>query len=250
MKRKKKKGGDEAGAPAWMVTYGDLMSLLLCFFVMLVSMSSISEAKFKKAVGSLLGAMGVMIMDSSLIEMEELPHTDRYDQEIERILDEFNEFQEFVEEMDLRETVEITETDEGTLIRIANPVLFRSGAATMTESGQRVLTQLAAVLLEFDSQVRIEGHTDNVPISTALFPSNWELSARRAINVLKHFNKYGIPGRNLTAVGRGEYSPLVENDTPANRAQNRRVEIFVDYKEKLRKQTDRGLIFEEVYDGR
>ncbi len=254
MRRRKKSGGGDAGAPAWMVTYGDLMSLLLCFFIMLAAMSSISESKYKKAVGSLLGALGVMTFDTSAIKMEQLPKTGKYEEEIERIREEFNDFEKYIEEEGLQDAVEIVETDEGMLIRMEDPVLFPSGESEMNEGGREILRKLSSVLLEFDSNVRIEGHTDDVPISTPKFPSNWELSAERAVKVLKYINGFGVPGKKLTAIGRGEYSPLVDNTTPENRSKNRRVEIFVDYKARLKKENLRGVpsgegINEEENDG-
>ncbi len=168
-RKSKNKGGGGGGAPDWMVTYGDLMSLLLCFFVMLVSMSSIQEAKFKLALGSLMGALGVMHYETSVVDLEHLPKTERYDEEVERILDEFNEFQEQIEEEGLEGDIEVIETEQGMLIRMANPLLFESGKAELKKSGIDILTKLASVLLEFDSQIRIEGHTDNVAIHTEEF---------------------------------------------------------------------------------
>lgn len=228
-----------------MVTYGDLMSLLLCFFVMLVSMSSMSESKFKQAMGSLLGALGVMKFDSSIMELENPNLSGKYQEEVKRIVKEFDDFKSYVIDEGLEESIEIVETDEGMLIRMENTLLFSSGEAEMNESGLELLARVADILLEFDADIRIEGHTDNVPIHTEKFPSNWELSAERAVKVLKYLNRFGIPGKKFTAIGRGEYSPLVENDTEEHRSQNRRVEIFVDYKKELKKQDIRHFSIQE-----
>ena len=124
--RKKKKKSDKVGAPAWMVTYGDMMSLLLTFFVLLVSMSSIQESKFRQALGSLLGALGVMRMDSSIIEMENERKPKDYESEVERIREEFKRFEKFVRERRLDDAIEVTETDEGMLVRMKNPILFEA----------------------------------------------------------------------------------------------------------------------------
>jgi chemotaxis protein MotB len=244
MERKKKKG-EEAGAPAWMVTYGDMMTLLLCFFVMLVSMSSIQDSKFKKAMGSLRGALGVMNFDSAIIEMESLPVPNRFQQEIERIREEFEEFEEFEELAGLEDKIEISETDKGMLIRMANPLLYGSGNSSMKEEGRKVLSELSKILINLDAVIRIEGHTDNIPIHNEEFSSNWELSSSRAVRVLTFLTENGIAGENLMAVGCGEYKPLVSNDSEENRAKNRRVEIYVNYKEKLEKKTVRETTLKE-----
>ncbi|MBU8921021.1 MAG: flagellar motor protein MotB [Bacteroidales bacterium] len=246
--RKKCKAGEQ-GAPAWMVTYGDLMSLLLCFFVMLVSMSSITESKFREAMGSLLGALGVMSFDSTPLRMENLTKTERYDEEIERIREEFNEFKMYLKDEGLDEVIEVFETDEGMLIRMEDPVLFPVGRAEMNDTGREILKKLTFMLIDFESDIRIEGHTDDIPINTSKFPSNWELSAGRAISVLRLMNSSGVPGIKLTAIGRGEYHPIIENTSDENRSQNRRVEIFVDYKEMMKIRDLRGLPIQEENNG-
>ena len=245
----KKKCKCEEGAPMWMVTYGDLMSLLLCFFVMLVSMSSITESKFKEAMGSLLGALGVMTFDSTPVRMENMTKTERYEEEIERIKEEFNEFKEYLKEEGLDEMIEVVETDEGMLIRMEDPVLFPVGKAKMNDMGREILKKLAFILIDFESDIRIEGHTDNIPINTVKFPSNWELSAGRAVSVLRLMNSSGVPGVKLTAIGRGEYHPIIENTSDENRSQNRRVEIFVDYKEMMKMKELRGFPIQEEDNG-
>ena len=225
-----------------MVTYGDMMTLLLCFFVMLVSMSSIQESKFRRAIGSLKGALGVLKYDSSLIEMENLPVPKRYQQEIERIREEFEEFEEFTELAGLEDNVEISETEEGMLIRMANPLLYMSGSSKIKEEGQKVLSELSKILGNFNAVIKVEGHTDNIPIHNEKFSSNWELSSSRAVRVLTFLADNGIKGEDLTAVGCGQYKPLVSNDSDENRAKNRRVEIYVNYKQKLEKETVREII--------
>jgi chemotaxis protein MotB len=241
-KKREKKTRDKAGAPGWMVTYGDMMSLLLCFFVLLVSMSSIHEAKFRQALGSLLGALGVMRMDSAVIEHEELPVPERYQREFEKVREQFDEFREELVELELDGAVDVTETDEGMLVRMSNPILFDTGKADIKQEGYGVLRRLLDIFLGLDAEIRIEGHTDNVPINNRRYPSNWELSAARSIEVLKFFSRGGFPGDKLTAIGRGEFHPLVENDSPDHRSQNRRVDIYVDYKRELERKVARQLI--------
>ncbi|MBD3179645.1 MAG: OmpA family protein [Candidatus Latescibacteria bacterium] len=233
MSRRDKKG-KSGGAPEWMVTYGDMMTLLLCFFVMLVSMSSIQDSKYKKAVGSLLGALGVMDYDTAIIKYEELAIPDRYQQKLETLREEFEEFEKYAQISGLEDKVDVAETAEGMKIRLTETVLFESGSARLKPEGREVLSELAGLLKKTDGPIRIEGHTDNIPISTEEFSSNWELSSARAINVLYLFAESGLPEEELAAVGRGEFRPVMPNDTPEHRKANRRVEIYADYKEALK----------------
>lgn len=233
MSRKKKKD-EGGGAPAWMVTYGDMMTLLLCFFVMLVSMSSINEAKYKKAMGSLMGALGVMDYDTAIIKYEELVVPDRLQQELEKIKKEFQEFEKYAQISGLEDKVDVIETSEGMKVKLTETLLFESGSAEIKEEGRKVLSELAELLKGTGGPIRIEGHTDNIPIHNEEFSSNWELSSARAINVLYLFEDKGVKEENLMAVGRGEFRPVMPNDTPEHRRANRRVEIYSDYKEAMK----------------
>ncbi|MGD9150174.1 MAG: flagellar motor protein MotB, partial [Desulfobacterales bacterium] len=115
-----------------------------------------------------------------------------------------------------------------TRLTFEDQILFDFGKATINPAGHGLLAQLAKSIQQVPNAVRIEGHTDNVPIQTKRFPSNWELSVARAVNVVKYFAEAGkIDPRRLSAVGYGESRPLVANDTPANRQKNRRVEILL-----------------------
>ncbi len=241
MKKKKSNGESKGGAPLWMVTYGDMMSLLLCFFVLLVSMSSIQESKFKKAMGSLMGALGVMKLDRAIIEFEELPIPAKYRFGAEDVQRELQRFKEYLEKVELEDNVEVEETDEGFVLRLDSPILFATGQADLKFEAIEVLGKVSDMIKDIDSDIVVEGHTDNIPIRTGRFPSNWELSAARAIRVIRFFKQSGIRGEELTAVGRGEYRPIVDNDTPENRAKNRRVEIYVNYKDRMKKEAYRNL---------
>jgi chemotaxis protein MotB len=186
----------------------------------------------------------IMRFDSSVVDFEELSIQEKYEEEVEQIREQFDLFKGFIKKRRLDKAIEIMETEEGMLIRMANPILFESGKADLRPEAYEVLERLFGILSTFDAKIRVEGHTDNVPINNERYPSNWELSAARAINVLKFFNRLGIEGERLTAVGHGKFHPLVDNDTPENRSQNRRVEIRVDYKEDLERTTIRRLLKE------
>ena len=130
--------------------------------------------------------------------------------------------------LDLESGVSADVTKTGALISLSDTLIFDSGEATINESAYPVLDRISGVLNEICLPMSVEGHTDNVPIHTAQFPSNWELSVARAVNVAKYFVEKGnIPPELVSAAGYGEMHPLVPNDTPEHRAMNRRVEIVL-----------------------
>lgn len=217
-----------AGSPAWMATFGDMMSLLLTFFILIVSFSSMQESKFQEAVGSLQGALGVLkALPSVPIHEEILRREGRRDQarEISEAVEKLEEAFAAVPEA---EVVEVSRTERGLSIRIESRALFDLGRAEVREEAKPVLDEVAGALASLPHPVRIEGHTDDVPLTSGRFPSNWELSAARAAAVLRHLEGRGVDPRRLSAVGYGEWRPVVENDTEAHRQQNRRVEIFME----------------------
>jgi chemotaxis protein MotB len=124
--------------------------------------------------------------------------------------------------------IQVTRTPQGTRLSFDDQVLFNFGSAAINPAGFAFLDKIADALDELPYAVRVEGHTDNVPIQTRRFPSNWELSVARAVNVVKYFAEVSnIDPKRLSAVGYGESRPVAANDTRANRAKNRRVEIFL-----------------------
>lgn len=232
--------------PGWLVTYGDLMSLLLTFFILLQSFSSIQESAFKKAIGSILIALGIQPLGDTMIitpmlgkkglgktaaegdealESEEL--IDEIQQEINAMLkDSLNQNSE-----DISESVTMEITKKGIMISINDSISFQSGSADLNEEFKKILTAIGKVVAPKMNKYEmiVEGHTDNIPIATAKYPSNWELSTGRAIAALRFMlNKENLPQNRVTAVGYGEFRPKTKNDTPANRSKNRRVEIYLN----------------------
>ncbi len=229
MARKKREGPKEQGAPMWMVTYGDMMSLLLTFFVLIVSFSQIEVSKFKAAIGSLRGALQPWNPDPTGSTMIMSP-TIRFGKA--RTTEEaIDEIMEVVEGEGLSNWVEVEETAGGIRIIFSDPVLFDVASDAMKPGVIGIIDKLVRVAEKIESrEVLIEGHTDDSPINTDRFPTNWELSAARALSVLKYFQSKGFPPEKLVAVGYGEYRPrekLPPNATSAQKAVNRRVEIFL-----------------------
>ena len=217
----------EMGIPAWVVTYGDMMSLLLTFFILLLSFSSIQEAKFKEAMESLQGALGVLKSQPSVIEqnvqvIQKPRQTDKNE-----IMYEVKKLEQFLIDQKLDKQVEVAVTDDGIEMKITDSFLFRSGDADLQPQSVALLDRISQILEGSDQDIAVSGHTDSVPIHNAHFPSNWELSSARAVAVARFFQRKGVAPQRLSAVGYGEYRPEASNDTPAGRAKNRRVEIYL-----------------------
>ncbi|RMG63739.1 MAG: flagellar motor protein MotB [Calditrichaeota bacterium] len=235
--KKKKVEESKGGAPEWMVTFGDLMSLLLTFFVLLVSFSSIQQVKFQKALGSLHGALGLLPYQESVVFQNEplIPQLSDYQNKRLRTL--AMELKRMVREGGLEKQISTEMMDDGILVRIDSPVLFALGDDRLKPNALPILKKIAESNADLSTMLRIEGHTDDLPIHTNRFPSNWELSTARALSVLRYFVEQGISPDRLAAVGYGEYHPLVPNTSPENRAKNRRVEIYI-----LSESLDRNLM--------
>ena len=261
---------DSPGIPAWVMTFADLMSLLMCFFVLLLSFSEIDAQKFKQIAGELSKAFGVQrdvpVLD---IPMGTSPIFDNFspgkpeptpvDSVRQQTTQEAPQLETLRAEMEteLQEQVQSTtaqqvdtsidalrdvlenELQEGRIqlehdrkriiIRVEEKGSFPSGSADMTEDFQAMLDRIAEVLAELPGEVTIEGHTDNIPIHTNRFQSNWDLSAARASSVANALllDDSILPER-IRVQGYAETRPRAANDSPENRALNRRVEIILD----------------------
>lgn len=245
-KRKNKKKVDQAGSPAWMTTFSDLMSLLLTFFILLFSMSSVSEERFKDAAQSLqmalVGSSGESILDGNgeiigdfeeygdvnpeEIVVEEVPVDPNYIPE--EVIELYNTVNVYLEGEGLNTDVTLSRDQDGVYIDIQEAILFDSGSATLKAVGRETLGQLVELFTLFDNEIIIEGYTDDVPMRSREFPSNWELSTGRALSVLRYLSEsYDISPSRLSARGYGEHRPIVPNDSAENRALNRRVNIVI-----------------------
>ncbi|MFW5873466.1 MAG: flagellar motor protein MotB [Bacillota bacterium] len=222
----------EGGSPAWMTTFGDMMTLLLTFFVLLYSMSSIDVAKFEQAMGSLQGHLGVLSGGKAISTQQNLDRGDigqNFTPITSRILRRaMTEVEAFVEEEGVGQDVSTEMTQRGLVIRFTGQLLFDVGEANIRSNGEEVLLKISQIIKEVPNDVLVEGHTDNLPINTSDYPSNWELSTARATRVIRYFiETENIDPDRLSASGYSEYQPLRPNDTSGNRAENRRVEIVL-----------------------
>ncbi len=225
------------GAPEYMLTYGDMMTLLLCFFVLLLSMAEMDAKKFEMAATSFQSALNGVLesMPTVAIHEEVLQPKMGGDAQNKKIaVDVARRIKEIVrKDGQLKDAVKVEVTDKGIAIRISDPVGFSVGSATIESKFKSVLLDILNEVRAIpERDIRVEGHTDNVPIRSNKFPSNWELSAARALSVVKMFYENGEDPVKLSAAGYGEFRPAVPNTSKKNRDKNRRIEIFVEYEQK------------------
>ena len=220
------------GLPGWLATFGDLMSLLLTFFVLLLSFSTINVVNFDAAMGALQGALGVLSgqPELSLPIRQSLPRTEGNLSQAELIAKAASELEEAVDEAGLQGEVTLEESSTGIVIRVADKLFFETADATLRTEAHPVLLKLADVVRPLPNKVNVQGHTDDAIINTEYFASNWELSGMRAMQVARFFIEKGrIPPERIWLTGYSEYRPLVPNNTEQNRQKNRRVEIHILY---------------------
>lgn len=227
-------GGGHANSERWLLTYSDLITLLLAFFIIMYAMSKTDVAKYQQLSASLSKAFNVVdtggANDKGLLP----PASDKILPAVipmpeEKLLSKLKtKIEGEAKEAGLSGKVEVSVTERGLVISINNAAFFDPGEATIKPSIMPVFSRMMTALARMPNHIRIEGHTDNTPICTGRFPSNWELSTTRATNVVRYLVAAGIISpRRLSAAGYSEYSPKFPNDTESHRAQNRRVDVVV-----------------------
>ena len=244
MSKIRKKEPNEGGG-TWLTTMSDLMQLLLTFFILLYSMSSLDAEKFAAASSSIQDAFVGSETGTSLIQMHEgsqiMPGQEntivskgKVGIEISpEILEIYEKIGTFIEENELEENVDVRLDDEGVFVDIRDVILFEPGQSDLRKEGIGVLNDLQPLINEFENDIVVEGHTDNVPTNSAIHPTNWELSTARAVSVVRYLSEEAnIDPHRLSARGYGEYSPIAPNDTSDNRRLNRRVNLFIVFDDK------------------
>lgn len=244
---KRKQHKEDSGLNSnWLTTYSDMVTLLLCFFVLLFSFSTVDAEKWRQLVGSLQGNIGVLeggytlppSSDGDLASDLEIEPGDTKTETDNGSLDPDDDFVElyknissYLEENSIQAEVELSDAHTEILVRFKEYILFDTGKADIKPEALDILDGIGDVLLKFDSQIqriRVEGHTDSRPINTYVYPTNWELSGGRAARVVRHFQEHkNIPGYKLSFAGYGEYHPIDTNTTQEGMARNRRVDITI-----------------------
>jgi chemotaxis protein MotB len=255
MARRKKKPEAHANHERWMVSYADFVTLLFAVFVTLFAMSQTDKRKVEEVIASLRESFGyaksspmskVNVLDST--ELSQIPaitppaargpmspqmpfsknNKNRFQAEEKDFKKARASLEAYLLKNGMQEKVSLEITRRGLVVSLKEAGFFDSGSADIKVSSYPLLAKVAESLSDYSNQIRVEGHTDNVPINTHLFPSNWELSASRATNIVRHLvSYYKFEPENLSAAGYAEFRAVADNGTPDGRAKNRRVDIVV-----------------------
>ncbi len=210
---------------AWIVTFNDLMTQLTVFFVLIFSLSTINVFNIQSAKISLQSGLGIFEAGKKTAIGIVSPLTN-YDIGKATFT---KQLEESIEALDSDSEISVSYTDKGIVISLDESILFKSGSANINSEGLSILDNIASEILNhISNSIRVEGHTDSDPIQNEKYPSNWELSTARSVNVLKYLIESGkILPKRLSAAGYGESKRLFPNDTPKNKSKNRRVEIVI-----------------------
>jgi chemotaxis protein MotB len=231
---RKKKAAAKENAERWLLTYADLITLLMVFFVLLFSMSTIDKKKYQELAGSLNRAFNVNVLQGqqpislspssgganaiSVLEQQNFQHINQIVQQIEQ--------QNDISQQQITSQI----TKDGIAITVSGTLLFYNGTDQIKPDGLALLQKLGAYLVTLPNPIRVEGHTDDIPEQSAQYPTNWELSSARAVAVVRYFTDTSqMQPVRLSAVGYGQYQPIVPNDTRAHREENRRAVIVILY---------------------
>jgi len=228
----------------WLVSYADFITLLFAFFVVMYAISSVNEGKYRVLSSAIVDAF----RSGSTINIKTTPPTGGANTMIEipntkpiaktvkgehpvepspKMGSLAADLAKVMDPLVKGGQVTITQSPKGITVDIRDTALFPVGQATPNDQSRQIMSGMAALLSKVDNPIRVEGFTDNVPIKTTTYPSNWELSAARAGSVVRLFQENGIKPERLVAVGRGENLPVADNTTADGRATNRRVSISV-----------------------
>lgn len=230
MKKKKEEG--HANSERWLLTYSDLITLLMIFFVIMYASSNVDAAKYKSISESFSAAMGggksLIGTDSGVSVTENTKPLDTQIAEEDKMENVKKQVDEYLKNNNMSSEVSSKIDERGLVVSFSNAMFFDTGKADIRPESQKKLIEIGKMLNQLDNYVRIEGHTDNVPIKNNEFNSNWQLSSVRATNVTELLiSQSGIKPQRLSAVGYGEYRPVGDNSSEQGRSKNRRVDIII-----------------------
>lgn len=233
---------EEHADETWLVPYSDILTLLLALFIVLFASSQVDQQKLNQMQQSFSTAFNTGSpslldnMQSVQQNQESTPPSPSdqqvrekaFTQETAQLAEVKRQIDKYIQDNGLTGELQTILTDEGLMIRIKENALFPSGSAAMLPESRRFGTEIAKMLLPLSQKVVVSGHTDNIPINTYDFPSNWDLSAKRAVNFMKFLlAQEKLQPDRFSAIGYGEYRPLSANENEESRAKNRRVEVMV-----------------------
>lgn len=225
--RRKKISDDQENQERWLLTYADLITLLLALFIVMYSMSQIDAKRFGKMAEALNGILkgGHSILKNNAEDQLKTGHGVLKLGDLRMIQ---REVQEQTEVKGRSEEVLTEITERGLVVHIVESAMFESGSASLRPAAMEILDLVYATIKDSPNHIRIEGHTDDSRINSAMYPSNWDLSAARATEVVRYFiDNHNIDAGRISALGYGEFRPIRPNNSIENRAINRRVDIVV-----------------------
>jgi len=246
---RRKRHEEHENLERWLVSYADFITLLFAFFVVMYSISSINEGKYRVLSDTMVAAFNTPPKTLQPIQVgeegvsgepapikpekassavspgviQQLAQTAQ-SSDMGQIA---NDFEKAMSPLIQKDLINVTHNDLWVEIEINTSILFDSGSAQLEDDALPVLGQLAGILKKYPNYIQVEGFTDNVPINTGVFPSNWELSAHRAASVVHLFMNNGVQPERMAAIGYGEYRPIADNATPEGRRKNRRVVLVI-----------------------
>ena len=246
---RKKPPEEHENLERWLVSYADFITLLFAFFVVMYAISSINEGKYRVMSDSLISAFKESPRSEKLIEMTtknaevmpgtgkpigkmlQQPHADADTKERKQAAESMKKVAKNVldamQPLVQNGQVRVTQSPRGVTVEINASVLFKSGEAVLQPASTETLAAVARVLAAVDNPIQVEGHTDNIPINSPSFPSNWELSSSRAGSVVRLFAEQGVPPVRMVAIGYADNRPVDTNATPDGRSRNRRVNVLI-----------------------
>ena len=223
---KKKKHAEHENLERWLISYADFITLLFAFFVVMWSMRT-DNPPSKPVIEGIKRAFNVFGEKSAAQEVKVSLSTGGGAESVFTAEPMYQSIVESLKDAGVK-GVSVHKVERGIVIRIPDEALFNPGQAIIREDYKKALDKTAAILAAIPNPIQIEGHTDNVPIQTSQYPSNWELSTARAIALMRHFTeRSGLPPGKFSIAGYSEYQPVASNDTPQGRSKNRRVDIVV-----------------------
>lgn len=243
-KKKHEQHHEEHMDETWLIPYADLLTLLLAVFIVLFASSQIDQKKFEQIAQSMSAAFGSgspAILDSLKVDPSSQQAQSGEDDQAAKSAKEQAYMQEsaqltqvkklldqYIQDNGLTSELQTVITDEGLVLRIKDNALFLSGSAELVPESRRMGAEIAKMLMPLSQKIVVSGHTDNIPIHTGEFPSNWDLSAKRAVNFVKFLlAQEKLSPARFSAIGYGEFRPLATNDTEEGRVKNRRVEVLI-----------------------
>lgn len=232
---RKRRQPEHENTERWLISYADFITLLFAFFVVMYAISSVNEGKHRVLSDTLVSAFSnvprtlepIQVGDEGVSGDPGLFDAGSLGLPVGNLGQIADDFERVLRPLIDDELISITRDENWIEIEINTSLLFGSGSAELEPAALPVLRQLALILQRYPNAIQVEGFTDNVPIATLIYPSNWELSAARAASVVNLFSRNGVEPERMVAVGYGEFRPIADNATPEGRQRNRRVVLVI-----------------------